>query len=252
MRGIGTVELGYGLLMSFDTAVLDVDGTLVDSTYHHTRAWQRAFREVGVIVPGWRIHRAIGMGGEKLVPRVAGRVVEEAQGDRIREIWKREVDACLEEITALEAATDLLDVLRRRGLKVVLASSGKPEHTEHALDVLDARGRINHVTTSDDVDDTKPAPDLLSTALEAVGGTRGLVIGDTVWDALAAESAGMSMVGVLTGGFGRDELITAGATRIYDDLPALLDNLSQVLTCDLTRTPRGTSSNTDSQPRARQ
>lgn len=219
--------------MSFDTAVLDVDGTLMDSTYHHTRAWQRAFHEVGVIVPAWRIHRAIGMGGDKLVPYVGGQTVERTLGDRIREIWSREADASLNEITALQAATDLLDALRQRGLNVVLASSGKREHIESALDVLEARGRISHVTTSDDVDDTKPDPDLLSTALEAVGGTRGLLVGDTVWDARAAERAGMVMVGVLTGGIGREELITAGATHVYDDLPALLGDLDRVLEGDV-------------------
>ena len=228
-RSIGVPLPGYVTAMGFDTAVLDVDGTLVDSTYHHTRAWQRAFREVGVAVPAWRIHRAIGMGGESLVAHVAGQTVERAQGDRIREFWKREVDACLHEVTALEGASELLDELRRRRLDVVLASSGKPEHTEHALDVLNARGRVDHVTTSAEVDHAKPAPDLLVTALEAVGGARAIVVGDTVWDARAAEHAGMVMVGVLTGGFGRDELLGAGATQVYEDIPALLDDLGHVL-----------------------
>ncbi|MCX6399839.1 MAG: HAD family hydrolase [Propionibacteriales bacterium] len=187
--------------MGFDTAVVDVDGTLVDSNYHHARAWQRAFDEVGLLVPAWRIHRAIGMGGEKLVAFVTSDVVERTHGDRIRERWEFEVDAVLHEIQAFEGATAFLEDLRERGLKVVLASSGRAEHTEHALEVLDARGRVDHVITSQDVDATKPEPDLLVAALDAAGGASALVFGDTVSDAEAAQRSDMPMVGLLTGGF---------------------------------------------------
>lgn len=219
--------------MGFDTAIVDVDGTLVDSNYHHTRAWQRAFDEVGLRVPAWRIHRAIGMGGEKLVAFVTSDVVERAHGDRIRERWEIEVDAVLHEIQAFEGAAAFLDDLRQRGLKVVLASSGKAEHTERALEVLDARGRVDHVITSQDVDATKPEPDLLVAALDAAGGSSALVFGDTVWDALAAQRADLPMVGLLTGGFGRAELVDAGARHVYDDVRELVDDLGRAL--DLTK-----------------
>jgi HAD superfamily hydrolase (TIGR01549 family) len=215
--------------MHFDTVVLDVDGTLVDSNYHHTRAWQRAFAQVGLLVPAERIHRAIGMGGERLVPHVTDQTVEDACGDRIRSTWKDEVDAVLAEIPALTGAEDLLDALRARGLKVVLATSGKPEHTEHSMTVLDARDRIDHLATSADVDASKPAPDLLTTALRAVDGTAAVMIGDTVWDAAAAGRAGMRMIGVLSGGIGRAELTSAGAEQVYNGPGHLAEHLDEVL-----------------------
>lgn len=221
--------------MDFDTAIVDVDGTLVDSNYHHTRAWQRAFAEVGLVIPAWRIHRAIGMGGEKLISFVSSHAVENAHGDRIRARWEHEVNAVLHEIPAIDGATTLLDDLRHRGLRVVLASSGKSEHTEHALDVLDARGRVDQVVTSEDVDATKPEPDLLVTALDVVGGSKGLVLGDTVWDAQAAARAGLPMVGLLTGGFGRAELVDGGARHVYDDVGELLVDLDSVLSGGGTR-----------------
>jgi HAD superfamily hydrolase (TIGR01549 family) len=213
----------------FDTAVLDVDGTLVDSTYQHVAAWGRAFREVGVQVPAWRIHRAIGMGGDRLVAHVAGAPVEQAHGDHIRDTWEREVDKVLNEMAPLDDASVLLDALRHRGLKVVLATSGKPQHTEHSLDVLEARSRVDHVVTSQDVERAKPAPDLLNAALAAVNGHSALMIGDTVWDAHAAGAAGMTMVGLLTGGFGEEELLHAGADIVFDDIPSLLAHLDPVL-----------------------
>lgn len=215
--------------MQFDTAVLDVDGTLVDSNYVHARAWQRAFARVGVVVPTWRLHRAIGMGAERLVPYVTSQLVEETLGDQIRSAWEHEVDAVLKEVPSLIGSTELLDALRVRGLKVVLATSGKPGHTEHALDVLDARSRIDHLTTSEDVDASKPAPDILAAAREAVGGTAALMIGDSVWDAYAAREAGMRMIGVLAGGTSRTELVSAGAEQVYDDPRDVLEHLDQVL-----------------------
>ena len=227
----GVARRGYCAdVTGFDIAVLDVDGTLVDSNYHHTRAWQRAFREVGLAVPAWRIHRSIGMGGDRLVSAVAGESVEHAHGDRLRATWKRELDGVIHEIAALEGATDLLDELRHRGLKIVLASSGDPDHLEHALDVVDARPRIDGVVSSKDVKATKPSPDLLSAAVDSVGGASAVVIGDTVWDAEAARRAGLRAVGVLTGGFSRDELLDAGAAEVYADLPDLVEDLDVVLT----------------------
>jgi HAD superfamily hydrolase (TIGR01549 family) len=215
--------------MQFDTAVLDVDGTLVDSNYQHVLAWQRAFAEAGVDVAGWRVHRAIGMGGERLVAHVAGDAVEAEHGDRIRKTWESEVDAVLDEVRPFDGATDLLDALRGTGLKVVLATSGKPKHTEHALDVLDARSRIDQVVTSADVGASKPAPDLLTAAREAVDGVAAFMVGDTVWDAYAAAEEGLPMVGLLAGGFGRNELTAAGAREVCDGPDDLRGQLRTVL-----------------------
>lgn len=213
----------------FDTVLLDVDGTLVDSTYVHVVAWSRAFRRHGYDVPGARIQRAIGLGGDRLVGYVAGDEAEERHGDAIREVWKAEADAMLDDVGPLPGAGDLLDALRERGLRVVLATSGKPNHTEHAVKVLEAADRVDHVTTSDDADESKPAPDILRVGLEAVGGTTPLVVGDAVWDVEAASRIGALCVGVLTGGLAREELESAGAVAVYDDLPALIADLDSLL-----------------------
>lgn len=221
-----------GRVPMFDTVVLDVDGTLVDSNYHHTRAWQRAFASVGLVAPAWRIHRAIGMGGDRLVSHVTSDAVEDTCGDAIRSAWESEVNEVLHQIAPFAGASDLLRKLKERGLKVALATSGKPGHTEHALDVLGADDLIDHLATSADADRSKPSPDLLTIAREAVGGTAAVMIGDSVWDAKAAGRAGMRMVGLLCGGFGHDELAGAGSEQIYTDLGALSADLDGVFDAD--------------------
>ncbi|MGZ8738692.1 MAG: HAD family hydrolase, partial [Nocardioides sp.] len=123
--------------LNVDTVVLDVDGTLVDSVYTHVTAWMRAFRGVGVPVEGWRIHRAVGMGGDRLVAEVAGQRVEDAVGDGVRELHDQEYDDMVGGVLALPGADDLLETLKRRGFSVVLASSGTKTQTEQALALLD-------------------------------------------------------------------------------------------------------------------
>ncbi|SER00030.1 HAD family hydrolase [Lentzea albida] len=209
-----------------NTVVLDVDGTLVDTNYHHTVAWLRAFRSVDVTVPGWRVHRAIGMGGDKLVAAVAGDKVERDHGDELRTAWENYFDEMLHEIQPLEGAHRLVRAATDLGLAVVLASSGKSKHVEHYLKLLDP-GDVAW-TTSDDVDDSKPAPDLIEVALREVNGERAVVIGDSVWDCEAAKRAGLPSIGLLTGGFGEDELIDRGASAVYPDLDTLRAELSDL------------------------
>ena len=209
----------------YDTAAFDVDGTLVDTNYQHALAWFRAFREHDVIVPIWRIHRAIGMGGDQLVSAVAGDDIEAAHGDDLREAWSAQFEKMLAEVVPFADARELLIAARERGFKIVLASSGAAKHTEHYLDLLDARDLIDDWTTSDDVEETKPAPDLIDAALKKVGGTRGILIGDSTWDSQAAAHAGALSYAVRTGGFSSDELSQAGAARVYDDLTSLLADL---------------------------
>jgi phosphoglycolate phosphatase-like HAD superfamily hydrolase len=211
-----------------DTVVLDIDGTLVDSNYHHTLAWSRAFHQHGHEVPLWRIHRANGMGGDRLVAEVAGDDVEDSDGDAIREAWEKGYDALIEEVRPLPDADRLLAELDRRQVKLVLATSGKPKHTEYALKILGASDRVDEVTSASDAP-SKPAPDLIDRAVDAVDGSRALVIGDSVWDAEAAQRRGAPMVGLLTGGFGRDELLGAGAAVVYADLAELVDHLDELL-----------------------
>jgi HAD superfamily hydrolase (TIGR01549 family) len=212
--------------------VLDVDGTLVDTNYHHALGWFRAFRRHGVTVPIWRIHRAIGMGGDQLVPAVAGWKVENAVGDAVRTAWKEEADSLLGEVCPIEGAHRLLEDAHEAGYTVVLASSGKPDHVDHYLDLVDARELADAWTSSADVSATKPEPNLIEVALDKVGGGQAVVVGDSVWDCVAAGRLGLPAVAVLTGGFGEQELIDKGALRVYDDLDQLR--------ADLARLPMGT------------
>ena len=210
-------------------AVLDVDGTLVDTNYQHALAWYRAFRSLGETYPIWRIHRLIGMGGDQLVAALGGDDVEERIGEAARERWVREVDPMMAETALLPGARELLVALKERGHRVVLASSGKPHHVERALDLLEAREVADGWTTSEDVESTKPAPDLLQVALKKIGepiDASSVVVGDSVFDVEAARDAGMPAIVVRSGGFGDDELREAGAVAVYDtpaDLMAALD-----------------------------
>ncbi|MBV9844682.1 MAG: HAD family hydrolase [Kutzneria sp.] len=211
-----------------DVVVVDIDGTLVDSNYHHAVAWAAAFRECEVTVPVWRVHRAIGMGGDHLVAAVAGQRVEAEHGDRVRKRWAELFEPMLDSISPLEGARELLIEVKRRGMALVLASSGKPDHVEHYLDVLAARGVADAWTTSKDVERTKPAPDLIELAIDRVEGDRAVTVGDSIWDCRSAQRCGVPCLGVRTGGFGADELAGAGAVRVYDDLPSLGADLNRL------------------------
>ena len=212
-------------------AVLDVDGTLVDSNYQHAMAWYRALRSLGETYPIWRIHRLIGMGGDNLLTELAGEEVEARIGDEARERQGKEVDAVLDEIAPLPGARDLLIALKERGHRVVLASSGQQKHVDFALDLLDARDLADEWTSSADADATKPAPDLLQSALAKLGepdDAPSVMVGDSPFDVSAAKKVGMPTLVVRSGGFGDDELLEAGAVAIFDtpgDLAAAWDSL---------------------------
>jgi len=218
------------LLDPFDSVVLDIDGTLLDSTYHHTMAWSRALDGVlGRHVPVHVIHRAIGMGGDRIVARVAGEEAEREHGDDVRARWKEEYDAVIGNTVLLDGARALLDALQERGTDVVLASSSIPEHAQHALELLDAGRRADASTTSEDAEESKPSPEILERALEKVGGGRALMLGDAVWDVQAALRLGIPTIGLLTGGTGRDELLAAGAALVRTDCVDLLEHLDEAL-----------------------
>jgi len=208
-----------------DTAVVDVDGTLVDTNYQHALGWFRAFRRVDVTLPLWVIHRHIGMGGDQLVEAVAGREVEQRYGDEVRDAWKAEFDPMLKEIVPLPGARELVAEVKRRGFRLVLASSGNPQHVEHFLDLLEARQLADAWTTSEDVETTKPAPDLIKVAVDKVDGARAVAIGDTTWDAVAAGKLEVPSIAVRTGGFSAEELREAGAGWVYESLEALREDL---------------------------
>lgn len=199
-----------------DTVLLDVDGTLVDSTYHHALAWHRAFASHDVHQPVWRIHRAIGMGGDRLVAAVAGDDVEDRLGDALREAWETAYEPLRREVRVLPGAADLVRTLKEEGFRVALASSGKPEHTEQAVEMLGVEDLLDAVTTSEDADSSKPAPDIFRIALRKAGGTAAVVVGDSVHDIDAAKGLGAPCVAVRTGGFGVAELEEAGAVLVVD------------------------------------
>ena len=222
--------------MSTPVAILDVDGTLVDTNYHHAIAWYRAFRQHGLVLPLWRIHRHIGMGGDQLVAALAGDGTEEREGDDIRAAETALYLALIDEVQPFRDSRELLVDLRARGASVVLASSAKAAEVDHYLDLLDARDLAEAWTTSADVERTKPAPDLVQSALEKVGAgpEDAFLVGDTPWDVKAAEQAGVPTYAVLTGGFSEQELRDAGAADVHESVSHLRGDLDEVMR---TRTP---------------
>jgi HAD superfamily hydrolase (TIGR01509 family) len=213
--------------MSEPAAILDIDGTLVDSNYQHAIAWYRALRQHGHALPIWRIHRHIGMGGDQLVAAVCGDEVEERQGDDIRTAEKALYFALIEEVEPLHGARALIEDLKGRDRRVVLASSAKPDEIDHYLDLLDARELADAWTSSGDVERTKPNPDLVEAALERIGGGPAVMVGDSTWDCQAATRAGIETVAVLTGGFSDEELRDAGAVAVFESIDELRRGLSE-------------------------
>jgi HAD superfamily hydrolase (TIGR01549 family) len=209
-------------------AILDVDGTLVDTNYHHAIAWYRAFRKHGVTPEIWRIHRHIGMGGDQLVGAVAGDDVEERVGDDVREAEGELYMSMIDEIRPFEGARELIAELRDMADAVILASSAKEHEVDHYLDLLDARDLASDWTTSADVESTKPEPDLVQAALEKGSADSGLMIGDTSWDCQAAARAGIPAVALVTGGFGASELREAGAVEVFTGLGELREALARL------------------------
>ena len=203
------------------TVVLDIDGTLVDTNYHHALAWYRAFRQNDVVVPVWRIHRAIGMGGDQLVAALAGDEVEERKGDAIRDAEKPLYMAVIEEVAPFEGAKEVLGELGERGHELILASSAKADEVDHYLDLLEARERVAGWTTSADVEETKPEPDLVEAALAKAGSREAVMIGDSVWDVAAAAHAGIPTIAVMSGGYAEHELRGAGAVEAFESIDGL-------------------------------
>jgi phosphoglycolate phosphatase-like HAD superfamily hydrolase len=208
-------------------AVIDVDGTLVDTNYQHALAWFRAFREHDLVLELWRIHRHIGMGGDHMVAALAGRNAERSKGDVIRASEKGLYQELIGEVEPMNGARGLLAELKRRGHAVVLASSAKPEELDHYLDMLDATEVVDGWTSSQDVSSTKPAPDLIEAALEKAGGRDGVMVGDSVFDCQSATNAGIKTIGVLTGGFSEQELRDAGAIAVFESIQELRERLDE-------------------------
>ncbi len=209
--------------------ILDVDGTLVDTNYQHAIAWDRAFARHGVFVPIWRIHRHIGMGADQLVAALADDEVEERCGEEIRDAESELYSELISEIRVIEGARELIEALKGRELTVILASSAKEEEIEHYVEMLRAQDLADDWTTSSDVEETKPNPDLIEAALEKAGTRDAVMIGDTVWDIKAAKQAGVEAIAVLSGGLGEADLREAGAIGVYESVVELNDDLDRTL-----------------------
>jgi HAD superfamily hydrolase (TIGR01549 family) len=202
-------------------ALLDVDGTLIDSNYHHALAWYRAFRRSGIVLPLWRIHRHVGMGGDQLVPALVGKRIDEERGEEIRAARDEEYGKLVGEVSPLEGSRELIADLKQRGLIVVLASSAPQKEIDVYLDLLDARELVEAWTTDDDVRATKPEPDLVHAAFEKAGTEEAVMVGDTPWDVEAARKAGVETICVITGGFSEQELRDAGAVAVFESVEEL-------------------------------
>jgi HAD superfamily hydrolase (TIGR01549 family) len=208
-------------------AILDIDGTLVDTNYQHAVAWYMAFRQHGVPIAVWRLHRHLGMGGDQLVSAVAGDDVEEELGDDIRTAEKALYLASIQTVSPFAEARPLIEDLKNQDRQVVLASSAKEQEVDHYLDLLDARDLADGWTTSADVENTKPSPDLVVAALEKLGTEDAVMVGDTPYDIEAAERAGVPTIAVLTGGFSVDELREAGAANVFETIGELRKRIAE-------------------------
>jgi HAD superfamily hydrolase (TIGR01509 family) len=207
------------------TVLFDIDGTLVDSNYLHIEAWARAFDRVGTPVDSWRIHRGIGMDSEKLLESLLGDDTDAA--DRAKELHDTFYSELTHRLRPFANARELVGELARRGKTVVLATSAPEGELKNLREVLDIEDSIEVVTSSNDVETAKPAPDIVQVALERadVAASDALMIGDSVWDVEAAGHAGVRCIGVLAGGVSEAELRDAGAIAVYTDVAALLREL---------------------------
>jgi HAD superfamily hydrolase (TIGR01509 family) len=210
-------------------AILDIDGTLVDTNYQHALAWYRAFRKHDVVLPIWRIHRHIGMGGDQLVPALNGDEFEREHGEAVREDETQLYMELIGEVQPMRDARKLIEELHARGHTALLASSAKDDEVDHYLDLLDARELADGWTSSADVESTKPEPDLVHSALEKAGAEPGdaVMIGDTPWDVEAAKRAGVETIAVMTGGFSEQELRDAGAVAVFESVAELRERLGE-------------------------
>ena len=212
--------------------IFDLDGTLVDTVYAHVFAWQRALAETGLAIDGWRIHRRIGMSGglfTRAVARELGRPLTAAEVEAIQARHGQLFRELLPERRPLPEAAELLSELRSAGVLFGIATSGRRPEIDASLESL-ALGPDTVVVERGDVQRAKPEPDLFLACAARLGVSpeECYVVGDAVWDLLAARRARMLSIGLLSGGYGEDELIRAGALRVYRDTRELRESLDEL------------------------
>ena len=203
--------------------ILDIDGTLMDTNYLHVEAWAQAFEEVGQRPPRSRIHHQVGKGSDKLIPEF---VKDGGAGERVSELHGEFYAKLQDRGHPLPGATELIASLVDGGYEVWFATSAKPEELEHHMEELEAEGKVAGVVSSEEVEGTKPAPDIFELALKRAQSSpeEAVAVGDSVWDAESAKEAGVRTAAVMTGGaFSRAELEEAGAYAVYEDCAELLE-----------------------------
>ena len=212
--------------------LFDLDGTLIDSVYQHVLAWREATQAAGIELPVWRIHRQIGMSGGLMLNallRETGRPVSKKEAEHIQEVHAKVYADQASSLRVLPGAQDLLDTLAGEGVPHAIATSGRLHNARRALQLLKLHSDVP-VVTRDDVRFAKPDPDLFLAAGRRLKMpmSRCVIVGDSVWDLLAARRAFALGVGLLSGGYGREELERAGAYRVYQDPAELLRHLDEV------------------------
>jgi HAD superfamily hydrolase (TIGR01509 family) len=212
--------------------LFDLDGTLLDSVYQHVLAWKEALESAGIPLSIWRIHRRIGMSGGlflRALVRETGRELTSEEAERLRALHEEGYSRRIGEVRPLPGAQELLDLLSAAGVPWAIATSSSQATATTSLSLLQI-ARDTPVITRDQVEYAKPNPDLFLAAAEALGRPIGesFVVGDSVWDQLAAQRAHALGIGVLSGGYGREELETAGAYRVYEDPRDLLQHIDEL------------------------
>jgi HAD superfamily hydrolase (TIGR01509 family) len=218
--------------LDFPAVLFDLDGTLIDSNYHHVIAWERALRAAQIVIPTWKIHRRIGMSGKSFLPellRETGRGRKSIDVERLEKAHDNLFSGRIRELAPLPGADELLRHLSRHKIPIAIATTGGRSATTRLLRRLNVPSSME-IVTGDDVEKAKPSPDIFVTAARRLNVPIGdcIVVGDSAWDLLAAGRKSALGVGVLSGGYGQEELERAGAFRVYSDPADMLLHLEQL------------------------
>lgn len=213
--------------------LFDVDGTLIDSVYEHVETWSNVLRSAGIVLPNWKLHRRIGMSGQSFVNELlresGGTRLRSIQIEKLEQLHGAEFSKRIPSLEPLPGAKDLLRHLSSTRVRWAIATTGNAKQTMRLLEKLGVPKGVP-IITGDDVNKTKPSPDAFVLAAERLSASMEdcIVVGDSVWDLLAAVRRRALGVGLLSGGSGAEELERAGAFRVYEDPAALLTHLEQL------------------------